>query len=258
MPEMETPTVDGGKPTVDVETPEATAGDTPEPTKPEAKAPEQEKPKKAKGGFQSRIDKLTREKHEAEQRARDAEERLKASSQPSDAAPKRDDYDSYEEFVKAEARHVAKEEARSALRAEREEAERTKQQAADRELWSTWESRKEAARDKYEDYDEVTNQDIPLTLAMSHALMESDRGPDVAYYLGNHPEEADRISKLSPARQIAEIGKLELKVNQPKKPSAAPEPITPVKPGGGLDNPNPNEKDSDEAWLAKRRKQVYG
>jgi len=253
MLEEETPTVEGEKPTVDVEVPDATTGDA-EPVKAEA----EETPKPKPSGVQKRIDKLTREKYEAEQRARDAEERLKQVAPKQSEAPKRSDYDDYESYLEVKAEFIAEQKATEALKKREAEESRRTQETQVRESWANWESRKETARDKYQDFDEVINQDVPITGAMQQAIMESDAGADIAYYFGNHPDEAERIAKLSPARQFIEIGKLELKVNDPPKKSAAPAPIDPVKPSGATDNPKPNDKDSDEVWMAKRRKQVYG
>ena len=66
---------------------------------------------------------------------------------------------------------------------------------------------------------------------MAQTIQASDAGPDVAYYLGANPKEADRISRLQPILQAKEIGKLEAKLaaNPPvKKTSSAPEPFAPV------------------------------
>ena len=41
---------------------------------------------------------------------------------------------------------------------------------------------------------------------MAQTIQASDVGPDVAYYLGSNPREAERISRLSPYLQAKEIG----------------------------------------------------
>jgi hypothetical protein len=66
---------------------------------------------------------------------------------------------------------------------------------------------------------------------MAEAIRAADNGPDVLYYLGSNPKEAERISRLPPAIQAKEIGKIEAKLdNDPpvKKSSSAPAPISPV------------------------------
>lgn len=53
--------------------------------------------------------------------------------------------------------------------------------------------------------------------AMTLAIVDSDIPDKIMVHLTNNPKEADRIASMSPARQAAEIGKLEVKL------SAAPE-----------------------------------
>jgi hypothetical protein len=90
----------------------------------------------------------------------------------------------------------------------------------------------EDARTKYDDFEQVAyNPSIRITPMMAEAIQSSEAGPDVAYYLGANPKEAERISRLSPISQAKEIGKLEAKlVSDPpvKRTSSAPAPITPV------------------------------
>ncbi len=66
---------------------------------------------------------------------------------------------------------------------------------------------------------------------MAQTIQASDIGPDVAYYLGANPKEADRIARMSPYLQAKEIGRIEAKlVADPpaKKTTSAPAPIKPV------------------------------
>lgn len=88
------------------------------------------------------------------------------------------------------------------------------------------------ARDKYDDFEQVAyNPKLRVTGEMAEVIKGSKIGPDLAYWLGSNPKEADRISKLSPLSQACEIGKIEagLMASPPqKKTSSAPAPITPV------------------------------
>ena len=47
------------------------------------------------------------------------------------------------------------------------------------------------------DYFDVIGKagDLPLSPAMEHVLVTSDRGPELAYFLATHPEEALRLSQ---------------------------------------------------------------
>ena len=104
-----------------------------------------------------------------------------------------------------------------------------KQQAA---IEDTYAEREEEARNKYDDFEQVAyNPQLRVTDVMAETIKSSDLGPDLAYWLGSNPKEADRISRLSPLLQAREIGKIEAKIGaEPfqKKTSSAPEPIRPV------------------------------
>jgi len=100
------------------------------------------------------------------------------------------------------------------------------------ETLETYRDREEEARDKYEDFEQVAyNPNLRITEVMAQTIQASEIGPDVAYFLGANPKEADRISKLQPILQAKEIGKLEAKLaDNPvvKKTTSAPTPIAPV------------------------------
>ena len=66
---------------------------------------------------------------------------------------------------------------------------------------------------------------------MAETIQSSDIGPELAYYLGSNPKEADRISRMTPLGQAKEIGKIEAKLASAppiKKTTSAPAPISPV------------------------------
>ena len=105
------------------------------------------------------------------------------------------------------------------------------------ELLGGYHDKEEVARDKYEDFEQVAyNPKLPITDVMAQTIQASDNGPDIAYYLGINPKEADRISRLVPLLQAKEIGRLEAKIaSDPvtKQTSRAPAPISPVTPRNG-------------------------
>lgn len=92
--------------------------------------------------------------------------------------------------------------------------------------------REESAREKYDDYEDVVyNPKLAITPIMAQTIQASDMGPDVAYYLGTNPKEAERIARLPAIAQAKEIGKLEAKIASAppvKKTTSAPTPISPV------------------------------
>jgi hypothetical protein len=126
--------------------------------------------------------------------------------------------------------------------------------------------REEAARDRYDDYEDVVyNPKLPITPIMAQTIQASDAGPDVAYYLGSNPKEAERIARLPAILQAKEIGKIESKLaSSPpvKKSTAAPQPISPVtarSTATSLDTTDPRsvKQMSPSDWIAaERQRQV--
>ena len=127
----------------------------------------------------------------------------------------------------------------------------------------SYHEREEEARGKYDDFEQVAyNPKLTITNVMAETIQNSDVGPDVAYYLGTNPKEADRIARLSPFSQAKEIGKIEAKLadNPPvKKTSSAPAPIAPVTArgtsGAAFDTTDPRSTKtmSTSDWIAADR-----
>ena len=100
------------------------------------------------------------------------------------------------------------------------------------QVLESYQEREEAARDKYDDFEQVAyNPKLSITNVMAETIQSSDIGPELAYYLGSNPKDADRIARLTPFMQAKEIGKIEAKLaSEPpmKKTTSAPAPISPV------------------------------
>ena len=132
-----------------------------------------------------------------------------------------DQFESPEAYAEALAYSKAEE-----LLARREAA---KQQS---QVLESYHEREEEARSNYEDFEQVAyNPKLTITDVMAETIKSSDVGPDLAYWLGTNPKEADRISKMSALAQAKEIGKIEAKlVSDPpvKRSTSAPAPISPV------------------------------
>lgn len=240
------------------------------PASPEPAVPERDK-------VQERFDKLTREKYEA-LRAADTEryerERLedrlrKLETKPDPVVP--DDlptleahgYDEakYHAAMAAWSRAQARKEVSEALKQERDELKRTERQTA-------WQKKQSDFIKSNPDYAEkvLRNRELPITDHMREAIVDSDAGPQVAYYLADNPDKAILISQMSAVGQAREIGRIEARLEAEKaKPaiavSKAPapvptieaaEPAVTVKP----DSPESDEKWSADEWAKRRNKQV--
>jgi hypothetical protein len=144
---------------------------------------------------------------------------------------------------------------------------RREQARAQSEIIESYHEREEEARNKYDDFEQVAyNSKLPITEAMAQTIQSSDVGPDMAYYLGSNPKEADRISRLSPLQQAKELGKIEAKLaDNPvvKKTSSAPAPIAPVtarstgSPATDTTDPRSIKSMSTSEWIeAERQRQI--
>ena len=132
-----------------------------------------------------------------------------------------DQFETTEAYTDALALQKAEE-----LIAKREHAKRQSQ------VLESYHDLEEEARSKYDDFEQVAyNPKLPITNVMAETIQSSDVGPELAYYLGSNPKEADRISRMTPFSQAKEIGKIESKLadNPPvKRTTSAPAPISPV------------------------------
>lgn len=245
--EQDDPVVDAGTPAAEpnrtnpITDPQSQI-DTPEPEavpEPDAKPAEDPIPK----GVQKRIDRAVRQKYEAEARTKMLEERLAAleqRGQPApiprqvidDTEPTIDKFDNFDQYVAAKAEYIAKRQIEATL-SERERRQAAEREAAERtKTVDSWTKRVAAATAEMPDFEDVlASSDVPMTPPMQQAIMESDVGPKLAYYLANNPEEAEKIATMSPVGAIRALGRIEERLSTTKpviKTTNAPAPITPV------------------------------
>lgn len=233
----------------------ATAAPETEVTAPEAVEPAVESKTFTQEELDAAIGKrLAREqrKWEREQAARAAEKQLKTPVE----IPPIEQFNSPEEYADLLAERKAEE-----LLARREQAR------AQSEIIESYHDKEEEARNKYDDFEQVAyNPKLPITNEMAQTIQSSDVGPDMAYYLGSNPKEAERISRLSPLQQAKELGKIEAKLAESpvvKKTSSAPAPIAPVtarssgSPSFDTTDPRSVKNMSTSEWIeAERQRQI--
>lgn len=234
----------------------------PEPADPDPEPdPDEEKQPRKRGGIYQR----NMERMEAELAAlraqiqqttppKTAEAPKAEAPQPDGSEPKLADFETYDDFVVAKAEWKLEQKAK--VKADAENAVKAK---SDHDKWI------EAAKAKFEDFEEVAlSNDIPIADPTVIAIKESDYGADIAYYLGQNPEEAKRIANLSPLGQAKAIGKIEARFEKeaeaeekpaapppPKKATTAPKPPSRVS-GRGNAEPTPEKMGNAEfrAWRA--------
>lgn len=235
-------------------TPESTEAET---TKP----PETEEQKRSK--YQRRIDRKNAEIASARTEARMFKERLdqleaQRTQAPRDnAVPTLDKFDSFEDYMAARVAYEAEKIVDGRLSKVQQMEMQRRAMEAQQSVMTSWQDKQHAAVDKYPDFEEVVGEsEAPISREMGQAIVESDHGADIAYYLAQHPDEAKAIAQLSPIRQIAAIGRLEAKVTQPaaRKTTEAPAPITPA--GSKAKAEKDPAQMTDAEFAAWRKRQI--
>ena len=216
---------------------------------------EEDKPSKRSQKIKRLAEKLTEAERERDEWRKKAEGRVEQPkvTEPSKgdeqyaypvAKPKLEDFAKPDDFVEAMADWKA--DAREYKKARQEEA-----QAQQSAVESHFE-RVEDARERHDDFDEVvengevTFKDDAARNAFRAAIVESDDGPEVLYYLGKHPELVEEFHGMTPVQVAAKVGRIAATMgkSEPSSPEPQRKPsrlITPV--GGGSKQPdNPPDR----------------
>lgn len=248
--EAATPEVEKAEPAT---APESEGAEKPEET------PE-EKPKKPSGGFQRRIDELTRNWREAERRNDELLSILKGKAEPE---PTPSTTPTLEQFGYDEAKYQAAltEYVRTLTRSEAKAAlEEERHAVQHQERAKTFRERESEFAATVEDYaDKVYDPSLPLSAAVVELIAESDIGPKVAYYLAENPDIARSLYNMTPTQAAREFGKLESRLETPAAPRKAISKAPPPPPKIAASEPE-IDRDPDQMstsdWLKWREKQI--
>jgi len=228
------------------------------------------KPKpKADGGFQRKINKLTARVSEREaalaerdRRIQELEARLQPATQAAEAKPEPPDpskFTDWETLDRAKAEYIsdlAAWKSRQELKKAQTETQLKQQQEKDQERTrkarADFEKKAMEVADRYEGLDEaienVWSGEIPTSPAMAEFIMEvSDRGPELVFALNADPENALRISRLSPLAAAREMAKLEASLPEDKGKKSSSAPTPPKLPKGGSESPTKRLEDMSPA-----------
>lgn len=205
-----------------------------------------------KKGAEARIAELTRARREAE-RERDFYKGL--ASQPAQISPEgaekptADQFDTYDEYIEAltdwKVEQTVSKTSQKAI-----------QQAEQMQRQQSWMEKVETVASSIPDYAEVVHSsEVEIAPHVQDALLDSDKGPELAYHMARNPEFADRLNRMSPTKAALELGRLELSLAAPAKPATkAPPPANPIRPSTTL-SPDPAKMSMDEyvKWRAAQR-----
>ncbi len=240
-------------------------------TEVEAEASATEKPEEAKkpNKVQTRINQLTREKHDLRQENEMLKGKLKTpeapvAPKPDLVAPNPDNFDTDQDYQTANAQYYAD----VSLKATDARIETQNQDVAQQQRQDSIQAKKVAfeanlaeKRGNFEDFEDVAYGHTFMDMELAEQLFDMDKGPEVAYHLGSNLDVAERIFALDPVQRARELTKLEFQVEalSPKKVSDAPDPIKPLGNSEAVDEAGVNgENLSTDDWQAWRNKQVHG
>ena len=223
-----------------------------EPEEAEAEA-KQEGERKQNPKLERRFSEITKQREEARkeaQREREQREALEArlqalekSSQPTkseqpEEEPQPHQFSDAFEYAKALAEFTAEQALKNR---DKQEAERKANEERQKVL-DGWAKKVEAAKAELPDFDEmVESSDVVVSNEVRDAIIESDVGPQLLYYLAENPEMAEKLASKSVVSALREIGKLEARFEKESetapeksskpvvKKSNAPTPIKPLR-----------------------------
>lgn len=129
-------------------------------------------------------------------------------------------------------RQHSAQEKQAAVESERQAAFSDQQQ----KMLSAWDEARADARERIPDFDQVVNDQTPIHQRAAPFIVESEKGAEIAYWLGKNPQAAQSLYaqfETAPAKALIELGRIEARVSAPaaKTVSTAPKPA-PILSGG--------------------------
>lgn len=222
----------------------------------DAPAVEEPKERKPNPKLERRFSEITKQREQAREEARQERERreqlearlkeLERQVNPEAAQadkdelgeePKPEQFSDMYEYAKALAEYTADKKLM-----ERDREEKNRKAAAEQEAkFKVWADRVNAVKAELPDFDDmVQSSDVRVSDPVRDAIIESEHGPKILYYLAENPDVAKKLADMSVVSAVRAIGKIEAryerdsKVSEPEvKPavvkSKAPAPITPLR-----------------------------
>ena len=242
------------------ESSEAKEIETPEPE------PKHKKPSRAQERIKdlvARAKEADRVKEQAEARLKKAEARLARyeapEPKPSDYELGEDDYRFVSDLAAFKAAQNGKTEDEQEARDAKADAEANAQQVA-QVRHQTFMERANEFKGSAPDFEEVAfNQTTQISDLMRDIIVDSEYGPQLAYFLGKNPMEAASIAGMTSEREVARnLGRIEASFasSRPRQVTKAPTPIKPVATGGGSNTMSAAEMSVDDMEKHLRSKGV--
>ena len=218
----------------------------------DATATDEAKEKKPNPKLERRFSEITKQREQARQEAQREREQREAleirlkeleakvnppAAQPEDELgeePKPEMFNDMFEYARALAEYTADKKLM-----ERDKEEKARQAKAEQEAkFQAWADRVNAAKNELPDFDDmVQSSDVRVSDPVRDAIIESENGPKILYWLAENTDFAKKLADMSVVSAVREIGKIEARFEKAKDPepkpvvgkSKAPAPINPLR-----------------------------
>jgi hypothetical protein len=153
------------------------------------------------------------------------------ASQEADPKPKRESFEDPERYVESYAQWAARSQLRQVFAQAAAQQQQQSTMQANLQVMQSYSERVAKAAETLPDFEEVAQaQHLQINPVMGNVIVRLDNGPEVQYWLGKNPKEAERISRIQDLYRVAaELGKISEKITAKssgeKAPSAAPRPV---------------------------------
>ncbi len=212
-------------------------------------------------GVRKSIDRLTRQRYQAEARAEMLEKRLaeleqNRNPQRTESAPQDITLESvggdWEKYIEAKAEQVAAKKFAAVQQANAQQMQQQRAMTQQQQAVASFQAEVQKAQEAYPDFaDVLADTDAPMTDVMQRAILRSgQQAPDIAYYLARNPDVADKIARMHPEDQYDAVRDLRAiakrPTSAPKQQSKASAPVGSVTARGTVQK-DPS-KMSDAEW----------
>jgi len=180
-----------------------------------------------------------------------------ASDASSDPEPTPDRFETYEQYVKAQAKWEARQEIQTALAAQQRAWETQQAEQAEARRQQTWRDRLARVKAATPDWDARFKAETPIDKRVIPYLTNQEDGPQLLLYLSEHPDLAQRLAgtettpPLHPVDQIRELAKISARLEAATSGPAPGTPIAsaakpPIKPVGSSPQVTDQDDGSDD------------
>jgi hypothetical protein len=220
---------------------------------------EQRRKNQQNAAFRRQFEDTQRQNAELTRALIDATRSKQPEAAPADEAPKREAFDSYEEWNRADARYHARKEAQDALRSQLTELSQKAQEQQYRQQAEQIEQahaqRVTEFADSSPDFQELLaerGEHIRVPDDVAYTVMMAPDGPQIMDAMLRYPKLAQEFWNVPPAMRSMVLGKVSAALHYRPQVSKAPPPGKPVAARGGSANNGPTDSESTAEWMRKR------